>query len=1131
MLKFGTEKKMFADQLLKPKFVIVYPLCSSLICRQLLILMLSFKVHERTASLEKCPWCTSKGLTYSLRSYRINLQESITLCTNPQCLFPLVSQPLEDVLASLVPAEPTVRSKRKNALALETEEPDNAKRQRSDESDSHGPVVFTETHTGQEVCNERIVVNGQHSTTETDDGKENGRHRVWAVQESTTIPAEGGFMEGKPENGAGTEDSPSTSAGVSSLNSPSALAADGEEPQRTPDHESLCPSKVESDSRPATNTIQLLHQRIVSDSSCSSLTNEDARASKICAPSLQEEAATVGREKKTVTTDIGNCEGTRDVKVETAGPSQSQEPKALVGQPFWRNSDNLCWLDALLVVLVNCNSLKAFKPKDEPQKSAVWRLMQEYANICASLETQQQTKRDGRVEVPRQALQKVNTDLHMLRMSIFKQLQPLLHCKLGQRETPVFALPLLLAMDSWAEPLFQSSFHWEFSCSGCKIFTKERVTKTLPTCANIVRDWCPLQAVHLAPCNACPKRNQHRTMMLERVPAVFALHFVEGLPDNDVRIYSFAFGGKRYSITSVIQYDQHLKHFVPWIRKLDGSWLEFDDLKHPDCKTHQKLPVPAHEMHIVFWEADQDAEPSACSPTSGFTESPPAKPGADPILRNGAPSAGEATPCMPDQSLLISHDDTDILHALSPDNGNAMETTATAGVDTSIGSTTLLETFEGLSHNDIVTLTLTEVTNPEIPPLGDSEPTNELLSRSETLAPPPDSSSVVSASEMSEDLPQTSSDESCSDSADPTYVPCTRKTRGRPKGAAKSAPKQQKGRRAAKTKAALTPTEPATDEKPVGDASPAKASKPVSPASSNNTSPQSSNQLTSFDQNARWSFLLSKHPLNPPKSSPKSPLTPVAKMKPPSTSTPSMARRPPIPVVQFHKPHLRKEDGDGLPLKAAERYDAFSARTPSAPSVPAPPTFHQGKTNGTAMPAPSLPLLGAKSHLEITTLKKQSSQTAKVPPGLSETEALRYKLMKKLKAKKKKLAKLNAMLGQQGGASLQPDSTDLGSPSTVTSSTYDGSNCDELLSDLLSPATTASNLSPDSSGFLDVLASRQDGVDHLDGIGYSVSEAPHGNTFITPNNENFLDEYLAQAVAQQPTQMEEEALGALDLFF
>lgn len=44
----------------------------------------------------------------------------------------------------------------------------------------------------------------------------------------------------------------------------------------------------------------------------------------------------------------------------------------------------------------------------------------------------------------------------------------------GKEETPVFALPLLLAMDTWVEPLFQALLHWEFKCSECGAATNER---------------------------------------------------------------------------------------------------------------------------------------------------------------------------------------------------------------------------------------------------------------------------------------------------------------------------------------------------------------------------------------------------------------------------------------------------------------------------------------------------------------------------------------------------------------------------------------------------------------------------------------------------------------------------------
>ncbi|KAK7925387.1 hypothetical protein WMY93_007697 [Mugilogobius chulae] len=145
-----------------------------------------------------------------------------------------------------------------------------------------------------------------------------------------------------------------------------------------------------------------------------------------------------------------------------------------------------------------------------------------------------------------------------------------------------------------------------------------------------------------------------------------------------------------------------------------------------------------------------------------------------------------------------------------------------------------------------------------------------------------------------------------------------------------------------------------------------------------------------------------------------------------------------------------------------------------------------------------------------------------MPSGLSETELLRYKLLKKLKAKKKKLAKLNEMLGQSGEGSFKPDSTNSFSPNTVTSSTLD----DEFFSDLLSPATTiTSTLSPDSTDFLEMLANGQEAT-----VGAEMASNASIQASTGAETADFLDEFMSQAVAERQSEMDEDALSALDLF-
>ncbi|XP_068456563.1 SUMO-specific isopeptidase USPL1 [Clinocottus analis] len=1156
------------------------------------------KVQERAASLEYCPWCTSKGLTYALRSYRINLQDSVTLCTNSQCLFPLVSRSLEDVLASLHPVETSVKNKRKNALALEKEELITPGHKRLRSSNSLGPQSFTETLvTPAEHGALNIVNNGHHAAPKTEEGKVNG-YRDLPVAGTAgwkSLHYEGDVLVKEPESAVCADGiAPPTCltpAGHLQCSSEALLITDGDAPSLSPHRCAPGVSEAEDDCRQVKSSHEVLNRCCNLDYNQSFFKSEDIFSTEINTPLPSYNEQTGRTEQKSPTADITACKDIGDIKSELDGLSsslltKSEELVSVQNQPFWRNSDNLCWLDSLLVALVNCKSLRKCKPKEEPLQSSVWQLMGEYEDVCASIQVHQQTGRDGAVRVPNHVLQKADADLHCLRMSVFKLLQPKLHCKLGQRETPVFAMPLLLASDSWVEPLFKSTFHWEFKCSECKTATKERVMKTLPTFTNVLPDWRPLDAVHMAPCNVCCQKDQRRTMKLESVPPVFALHFVEGLPDNDVRAYAFTFKEKRYSITTVIQYGHQLQHFVTWICNSDGSWLEYDDLKHPECRTHQKLLVPAQEMHVVFWEGKEVEEPRVCSPSSTFTESPPSDNVMTPNQGDEDLTADKLFSCSPDQSLLMSHNVTDLVCALSlsEDDSSIMDTTVAAEVDTSIGSATLLDAFEGLSQDDIITLTLVELkVDSEMQPLNDKKETQDVSvpTRNEIQDFTPDSSSAVIGSEISHDTEishdaeishdteishdakvshdaelsndadvdlhtATSSDSADGSASDPTFVPAARKGRGRRVGRqrVKKAPTKA-------TPAALgvISSKPETTAVAQDNTPPVESAQQPSPVSSTDASP-SSDGPKGPPQNARWSFMLSKHPLNQvhktiTRLDPIETGTSLKPVKPtPLTqSTPNPVRRPQNPKGFFPKPQLKTEDSGGLPLKAAEMYDGFGAKSSNTQSpLPCPvvlngkPTLFEPITSNqqtslknTAVVSGSVPpLLGAKRLLEISHLKKQSSHSSKLPPGLSDTEALRYKLIKKLKAKKKKLAKLNEMLGHQGGASLRPDSTGLSSPHTVTSSTYDGSLCDDFLTGLLSPATTASNLSPDSTGFLEMLANGQDRADQVDcGQVNAVGAVCQTNA---PNTENFLEEFLSQAVAQGPTELETEALSALELF-
>ncbi|KAL7848218.1 hypothetical protein AOLI_G00229360 [Acnodon oligacanthus] len=920
------------------------------------------KKEDREEVSGDCPWCSAKGQTSALRSYAINFKESVTLCSSPLCLFPLVSSPLEDVRAHLFSAEDIKTSKRKSHLS-DSEDPNpSLKRQKKEECDLSEP----------------------------------GDCRV-----STELFEEELFASGHEEKGEVGNDVRKTCT--------EAPAASSEESELS-----------------------------------------DSAQTEDYVSSTQDEAGEVPL------TDVA----ARDLKEMV--PSQLHL--------FWRNKDNLCWLDSLLVALVHlrvfskapCENV-SLKDHMCSKNCTVGNLCTRYRKTCAYLKSKEQKCQGNVVRVPSDVLRKAEQELEALQLSVFQLLQPKLQCELGQKETPVFALPLLLKTDEWAHSLFHHTGQWEFKCTSCHYTLNTSVEKTLTTFTQLTADWHPLRAVHRAQCSNCRHKNQRRKLVFQRLSPVLALHFVEGLPRRDLSRYSFDFQGTHYAIKTIIQYNEQLEHFVTWIQQPDGSWLEFDDLKYPNCVNHKRFKLPASHLHLVFWEAESRKDYQ-------LPESVPEKHA--PIVENSNESV-----CLQDVTNSVTND-TCIIEALTV---NEDKNEAVSSLDSSIGSTTLLDTFEGLSHSDIVTLTLVEVkVDVEGKPLPSpqetvTQPVESIVTESSALQ-------VNTSVCQSPSLPKHTSDVehvSSKSVAPEVILPSVVKT---------SAPVSEEGLQLSNHLPTFLPSKPSV---------------------------------------SNLSFLLHRH-----------------------SSLQSTPSRVPITAPQ-PKPDLRCEGNEALPAKPADLFGGFRAKTSPNPVpgvlrqplaklsgaqptvlIPQKPFSHSG---GTVAPVQACEILKSvgKKTMDLTATR----------PSLSTTDILRLKLMKKLKAKKKKLAKLNRLLGKsEGEFAPRPDSTDLSSPYSVTSSTtvHNSPGYDSFIAELLSPATTSSNLSPDSTGLLEMLTNNQ-GAETSDSrpqgslaqakedfSAFMVPEPPVNDPSST--SDDFLDELISGSGGQQHV-IENTDFNALDMFF
>lgn len=285
-----------------------------------------------------------------------------------QCLFPLVSRSLEDVLAGLVPVDHPVGSKQKNTFALGREEPIEPDHKRKRLNDNVAGTLLKQAEqaapgasAGQQTCSSRADAERVH-----------GCH-------GEPLPVELGSEAPAVEDivlDNGPEQAPCSTEAFNLL--PSSYLPEQQQPvpqdllnvgRALPE---LCPhggaprvsegGHVSGGPREALD----LHGAAVASGSF-----------KAGAQAPLGQAALPAHKHLEVQPDPEDEASVEELK--------SSDLLPLPGQLFWSNSENLCWLDSLLVALVNCKSLRRCRPAVEPQRAPVWRLLRDYEDICSAV--------------------------------------------------------------------------------------------------------------------------------------------------------------------------------------------------------------------------------------------------------------------------------------------------------------------------------------------------------------------------------------------------------------------------------------------------------------------------------------------------------------------------------------------------------------------------------------------------------------------------------------------------------------------------------------------------------------------------------------------------------------------------
>lgn len=284
-----------------------------------------------------------------------------------QCLFPLVSRSLEDVLASLVPVDHPVGSKRKSTFTLGKEDPIEPDHKRKRLNDNIAGTLLKQAE------QDAAGVSGDPQTclSGADAEKVHGYHRKSLdVELGSKAPAvEDIVLDKGPEKG------PCSTEAFNLLTS--SYLPEQPLPQDLLNVGSVLPVLSPHGGAPRPSEVGR-----VSGSPRQAL---DLHSAAVGSRSFEDETRSPQHEAQLGQTPLSAHKHFDKVHEASVERTKSSELFPLPGQLFWPNSENLCWLDSVLVALVNCKSLRTRRPAVEPQQAPVWRLLRDYEDICSAV--------------------------------------------------------------------------------------------------------------------------------------------------------------------------------------------------------------------------------------------------------------------------------------------------------------------------------------------------------------------------------------------------------------------------------------------------------------------------------------------------------------------------------------------------------------------------------------------------------------------------------------------------------------------------------------------------------------------------------------------------------------------------
>ncbi|GAB1602722.1 SUMO-specific isopeptidase USPL1-like isoform X2 [Argonauta hians] len=351
--------------------------------------------------------------------------------------------------------------------------------------------------------------------------------------------------------------------------------------------------------------------------------------------------------KKTVKRKIVDIKNSPSMTTTASLPPHMQQKKDTMQNKQvhylqWPNSHALCWLDVILCLFVHNKMLKAqVKQLPTQDRSVLKTLFKAYAQAMKLFNGTNQPEKGQpqstpaptmqagvktsntsvtaapSSDIPMAILKKAMVDnsvavkgpkkkavrlLLNIREAVWKQLQTKLQCKKGTNDGPVFALISLEKQEPALRDVFTMDYMLEFRCNQCKHYVNSSHSKMLTT-LEAAPNFTMNHMQHIVKCSNCNRVNQYRMLKPIKFRNSILLHFLKGIPFDDISKLDFVHNSVQYHVTGIVQYTNDPDHFIAWIKYSDRKWIKCDDLDGPVCSVNLGIPViPKQEVHLVMWE-------------------------------------------------------------------------------------------------------------------------------------------------------------------------------------------------------------------------------------------------------------------------------------------------------------------------------------------------------------------------------------------------------------------------------------------------------------------------------------------------------------------------------------------------